>query len=292
MLFSERSVGLHHAQARVYRLLHHACCARVTAVDGATLEEALMVPRIGRGIRSRSRVAVFLAGRGQLRVNERVYELRPGVLYAHADLGACISRLESGSRIIQFDCDANLFRRGREQGIDVSSVRIDRFHELAQSMCTGPAEARADTAIRLVRYLRAEGTPLEPLCLTDLVDEKEARFESISRAMDRILSTLPALPMSVDLADALDCSRRTVVRWVDAYHAHFGIEGIDARSFRAALRYWRLASAAILLTGAGATTEDVAQAVGFGGPEALCHAFAQVSLPSPQRIRQAVSDLA
>ncbi len=286
MLSSYRSIGLDDARASVSRLLHPAFCVRVTEVDGATLDEGLFVPRIGRGLKQgRARLTVVLSGRAQVRSGAGAWELRRASMLLQPQLDSFVWRIEPNARLLTFDVETKLLTAPCVSAEVGTSSRPEAFDGVARAVRGGDASCSASAAAELVRLVRAEGVALDSLTDLDTVDEEGAGFAPIARAMDRVLSRLDSSPMTVDLVSELGCSRRTIARQVDAYHAHFGLQGVGARDWRSALRYWRLASACILMTSAHATTERVADAVGFSGPEALCHALAKVELPSPQRVR-------
>ena len=69
----------------------------------------------------------------------------------------------------------------------------------------------------------------------------------------------------------------------------YGLNGSDWRTIR---DRWRLNTALLAMSHPRARTESVATAVGYGSPNALCHAFREANIPSPGSIRDALARLA
>jgi AraC-like DNA-binding protein len=73
-------------------------------------------------------------------------------------------------------------------------------------------------------------------------------------------------------------AERTLQRWM----ASFALVGPGMRSLT---RHLRLKYAVLFLTAPGATVADVAQAVGYGSPEAMAHAFRHAGLAAPREVQ-------
>lgn len=142
---------------------------------------------------------------------------------------------------------------------------------------------------KLVAVVRAAGLPFESaITEADLVDPKCASYASLSRAMDACLSTSGALPMSVDLEAATGLSRWQVARQLHAMNAYLRLDG---RAWRETRDHYRLMLALLLLSNPNVTSAAVAKTLGYGAPPALYHAFANVGLPAPGRVRDALRAL-
>jgi AraC-like DNA-binding protein len=155
---------------------------------------------------------------------------------------------------------------------------------LADAETTHVPSAIADILARL----RAEGLPFEPLEASDLVERTDPTMCRLSTVMGAALSRLSQNPASVDLELAFGASRRTIGRLVETFLHRYRLNGSSWRPFR---DRWRLVAAAVLMSGAGARTEEIARIVGYGSANAFCHAFAQAGLPSPGRVRAALHAL-
>ena len=96
--------------------------------------------------------------------------------------------------------------------------------------------------------------------------------------------------MVVDLTRALDCSERQARYLVRDYVGAYALQG--ATEWRTLVNVWTTYLAGLLMTAPGATTERVASLLGYGSPNALCHALTNSGLPSPGEMRRIVADLA
>jgi AraC-like DNA-binding protein len=90
-------------------------------------------------------------------------------------------------------------------------------------------------------------------------------------------------PRWVDLESSLGVTSRTMRRWMDRHTGWFG----GFQDFRAQIQYWRLSSAAMLLSSPENTISQVARAVGYGTDRALLRAMGDAGLPQPRLIREA-----
>lgn len=66
--------------------------------------------------------------------------------------------------------------------------------------------------------------------------------------------------------------------------------GFKATEWRETVKRWRLLGGLLGMSVPGANTRQVAEALGYSFPSALCRAFAQVGLPSPAQIPHALRE--
>jgi hypothetical protein len=126
--------------------------------------------------------------------------------------------------------------------------------------------------------------------LGDLVLPPSPRVARVGAAIDGVLSRTGARPMVVDLMRALDCSERQARYLVSEYVGEYALQG--ATEWRTLVTVWTTYLAGLLMTAKGATTEWVASLLGYGSPNALCHALMNAGLPSPGEMRRKVATLA
>jgi hypothetical protein len=96
--------------------------------------------------------------------------------------------------------------------------------------------------------------------------------------------------MVVDLTRALGCSERQARYLVGEYAEAYALQG--ATEWRTLVNVWTTYLAGLLMTARGATTEGVASLLGYGSPNAFCHALTNAGLPSPGEMRRRVAHLA
>ena len=124
----------------------------------------------------------------------------------------------------------------------------------------------------------------------DLVVPPSPRVARVGAAIDGVLSRSGVRPMVVDLMRALDCSERQARYLVSEYVGAYALQG--AREWRTLVNVWTTYLAGLLMTAKGATTEGVAALLGYGSPNALCHALTNAGLPTPGEMRRKVQELA
>lgn len=124
----------------------------------------------------------------------------------------------------------------------------------------------------------------------DVVVPPPPRVERIGRAIDGVLSRAGSRPMVVDLTRALDCSERQARYLVSEYVGAYALQGVT--EWRTLVNVWTTYLAGLLMTANGATTERVAALLGYGSPNAFCHALTNAGLPSPGEMRRVVASLA
>jgi hypothetical protein len=125
--------------------------------------------------------------------------------------------------------------------------------------------------------------------LHEVIARPAPRVEHIGRIIDGVLSRAGSRPMVVDLTRALDCSERKARYLVSEYVGAYALQG--AREWRTLVSVWTTYLAGLLMTSPHATTEGVAQALGYGSPNAFCHALTNSGLPSPGEMRRMVAGM-
>jgi transcriptional regulator GlxA family with amidase domain len=91
--------------------------------------------------------------------------------------------------------------------------------------------------------------------------------------------------MWVDVEEELGCTSRTLRRWIGQHQAWFN----HRPDFKAQVLYWKLSSAALLLSSPENKVREVALATGYGTDRALLRAMQDHGLPPPRDIRSAFS---
>ena len=92
--------------------------------------------------------------------------------------------------------------------------------------------------------------------------------------------------MASDWESASGTTRRTLTRRTQAFHQRYRLYGVAQRTdWRAMRDFHRMLIGTLFMTHEHATVARVAQALGYGAPNALCHAFAKVGLPPPAKLR-------
>jgi AraC-like DNA-binding protein len=152
---------------------------------------------------------------------------------------------------------------------------------------TGGSREMTEGVCDLLARLRAEGLEMPRIEPRDLESSVDAQLFATSRALDRALSRTEEMPMLVDVHDGMGVSSRTIQRMVPRVLAAWGQAPPDTRwGFRALKNRALLVRACTLMSHPEATTERVAEIVGFSTPNAFCRAFAERGLPSPGRVRE------
>jgi hypothetical protein len=176
----------------------------------------------------------------------------------------------------------------REQ---IDARDMDRFHQ-AMTGITVPDASNAVVAANvseIFRLLRVRGLFAQQPPMGDLVQLPRPRLDHVGRAIDAILSRAGSRPMVVDLSVTLGCSERQARYLVREYTDAYALQG--AREWRTLVNVWTTYLAGLLVTARDATTERVASILGYGSPNALCHALTNAGLPPPGEMRRIVAGM-
>jgi hypothetical protein len=111
------------------------------------------------------------------------------------------------------------------------------------------------------------------------VPSRHARF---ARALQSKLFPLASQPMSVDLERTLGVGPRQIQRLAAEYFERYYVTAVGWRQFVYGMR---LEVGVFLASNPRSTTEALADALGFASPTALCHAFHDAGLRSPQSLK-------
>ena len=105
-------------------------------------------------------------------------------------------------------------------------------------------------------------------------------------ALEDALCSLGKSPQLVDL-EAPGRSRWTLTRTLHELYARYGLSGMGgATDWRSIRDFRRLRLAQVMMTHRRASTREIARFVGYGSPDAMCHAFAKAGFVSPGRMRE------
>ena len=274
--------------------MHTRFRVRVLRTGPVTLDERIMAQRPWTGSAGRPSLIVCL--RGAIWVGSKP---NSGTWLGPRDfaIGGCLGYAQTRTC-----ADTVLLRIDWTDGFltpDLPAVvRLGRLPTVAHAVLTsqlepcseGPlhfADLHGDVA-GVLRVLRQEGVDFCPLEAHDLHEEHDGKFAPLAAALERNLSRLDRSPMSVDLVDHLDISRRTSVRQLKEFCQTYSTNGVGLRELR---ERWRIAAGVALATHPAASSEHLAHVLGYSGPSALCHAFAREGLPAPSRVPSVVSAL-
>jgi hypothetical protein len=168
---------------------------------------------------------------------------------------------------------------------------LTRVNEHAESLCAAIERAWAEPSERalvdraledLFAGLREDGLPIPSIDARAFASLSPS-LSVLGRAVDRALSQNRSRAMLVDVETDGNVCARTLQRSLPALCA---LWGQSVESFREHTRRNLLARACWSMTNPRATTELIAQAVGFSTPNAFCRAMATYGLPSPGRVRE------
>lgn len=288
MLVSHRDTRCADLDARVstIALLHTRFRIHLVENDGVICDDSLALRAFDRkGELGRPVVTIVLEGRARLRSCGLERWLERGSIAQLPSKSDVVMRQEAEPRYVALvaEWDPGTLLDGRPSAFDVC-VRPDVLGA-AEAIAARLRSGDAGAAAELAALVAGSGLQTAPF---DAEEDAEARrFERPSAALDRALSLLDAQPMTVDLEQTLGLSARQVSRVVSELNARYGF---NAGTWRDARNRRRLLVATALLSRPGRAIEDVARAVGYGSAIALCHAFANASLPSPASIAELVRE--
>jgi AraC-like DNA-binding protein len=151
-----------------------------------------------------------------------------------------------------------------------------------------PAEFHAALA-EMLRLLAADGLPVPRLSAAELTTPVDAIGSAVLQAVDATLSNLTDDPKFTDLERRLGYSRAHAKRLLKRIGERFDL---PIEAWHAQRQRWRFMVACMLLSSPHTTVEEVAHAVGYGHPSALCRSFAREKLPSPGNVARLIHALA
>ena len=294
------SVGV---ESRVDDFAHSDFRVRVERHRAVVIDETLLYPSVAWcGYGDRPRLDIVLRGAVRIAENGVVAWLAPGDFAIGRALGSLYTRVQ-GNEILTLSVEWNLgtlstsaptgFPRGSLDAGDIAHLTaaaeqlldVRAPEPLVGSTAEGPT---AGIIASILSRLRAVGLPFDRFRARDLVAAVSAASQRTALALGRALSRIDQKPSLPGIAAALGLSPRRVADLIAGLTTRYGLNGSDWRAMRDG---WRLTMAAAALSHPLARTEDVARAVGYGSPNALCHAFRLASLPSPGHVRARLATL-
>lgn len=159
----------------------------------------------------------------------------------------------------------------------------------SEAIASRGAEVASHKLASILRILRAEGLPFDPLESGDLREPVPPWAIALNRAVDQTISSLRDKPRLVDLRQALGWSERQILRRLQQFQALYACH--PTGGWRDLQRWWRLQIGLALMAMPKTRTEEVADLLGYATPAAFCEAFANAGLPSPGSVRRVIRAL-
>jgi AraC-like DNA-binding protein len=222
--------------------------------------------------------------------------LRPGEFTIGRALDSLYMRTQ-GEELLLLSIEWNLGSLGTSAPIGLPTGGLHPLDVVRLTADAGellsPDTAASETVMvgvigRVMARLRAAGVPFDCWRAKDLLTPVPGSLQRVADAVGGHLSRIGDKPGTADLEAALGVSRRRVAQLVAELSSRYGMNGTDWRTMR---DRWRLQAAMLAMSHREARTEEVARAVGYGSPNAFCHAFREAKLPSPGLIRTALARL-
>lgn len=280
-----------------YTLVDHAHPSfriRVEHGRGVACDESMMFPAVAwSGYGDRPRLDVVLRGRVRDVENGVVRWLEPGHFAIGRALDSLYMRIE-GEEVLLLSIEYNLGSLGTSAptGLPTGTLAREAVDELtcdAFSLLRAESPPAVAGAIgHVLARLRAEGVPFDAWRARDLVTPVAPALQRVADAVGASLSNIGGAPSTRDLERSLGVTRRRVSQLIGEVASRYGMNGMDWRTMR---DRWRVMSSLLAMSHPKARTEEVASAVGYGSPNAFCHAYRQASLPSPGRVRAELARL-
>lgn len=233
---------------------------------------AILALTDGLGVRSQGRERLLRAGECLLDLRKNCWGVR--------EKGYAISLVVEwepgtfGRRIEDSFESLRISQRGME-------VLRTSAQTIARSQSSLLEVRRAVLAIFTI--LRAHGVPLHAPSADAFVEKVSEQELVLGHLIDRALSHRGDRVGMVDLEDLSGWPERSLRRYL---RQHLRKYHFNAIAWRELHRRWRLSTGLALMGARGATTEAVAQVLGYSSPTAFCRAFASAGLPSPGSIRR------
>ncbi len=296
MIVSKRFFSWSDVVIRRWLIRHQSFLVKIVETRGVCSEDLLWEKaRLWSVVPDWPCVGIPLRGHGLMRDASTTLEMRRGYLGYVARGGDFRARTEPADAFGVFlQWDPQVFGAASESNMSRTPIsprdlaRVEQTLERIVLGKGGPRALEADVA-DIFAVFCSLGV-LSDRSLGDLVVPASPRVARVGEAIDGVLSRSGARPMVVDLMRALDCSERQARYLVNEYVGAYALQG--ATEWRTLVAAWTTYLAGLLMTAKGATTEGVAALLGYGSPNALCHALTNAGLPSPGEMRRIVASLA
>lgn len=237
----------------------------------------------------RAVLTVSLGGENRIRTKKHESLLLPGEFAAGHIFQGCFLRYSTATSLV-IEWEPGYLGGGLGDG-STGRLSLDTLRRLRDFAGALVSEELPDPRLQsmvgeMLAMLRAEGFPIDARDGKEIWSEPSPWARRLSLAMDEALSGVQNGPTFGELERSLGWTRQYIQRRLRSFHAHYGFN--VSGGWRERLHRWRLLVGATLCTSARATTEEVAIALGYSGPVALCNAFAAAGLPSPSALREMV----
>lgn len=292
MFASHRRHGLDDATLELDRVIAPQVLVQRLALSRLSLDERITTAALGRQVVPRQRLLIVLSGRVRIH-NQESPESEPllleegDVFVSPADFPVAFVREEGETLDIEGGSGLAAPLRTRLDPVAETCVRAlaSVLRERADESIVQARTVEAFQALAASRLMDAELA----LALSAPTDSDELAY---ARSLDVLFNRLEVCPGTIDIERHLDLSRRTVTRRTHEFFKRHGLSGLGGRTdWRSIRDGYRLFVGVVLMSHPDATTARVARALGYGSAEALCHAFANVSLPTPTGIRERMRKL-
>jgi hypothetical protein len=294
MIVSKRFFSWADVVIRRWLIRHPSFLVKVVQTRGVISEDLLWEKaRLWAVVPDWPCVGTPIRGYGLMRDGRTTLEMRRGYL-GYCERGENFrARTEPADAFGVFlQWDPAVFGRSGGQGmwrVPIGVTDLARVERTVGRIMAGTPRLEADVA-DLFALFASLGVMSEKPSLGDLVVPPSPRVARVGEAIDGVLSRAGARPMVVDLMRTLGCSERQARYLVGEYVEAYALQG--ATEWRTLVNVWTTYLAGLLMTAKGATTEGVAALLGYGSPNALCHAMTNAGLPSPGEMRRIVAQLA
>lgn len=296
MIVSRRFFTWNEVVIRRWLIRHGSFLVKIVESRGIVSEDRLWEKaRLWSVVPEWPCVGIPIRGHGLMRDAETTLDMRRGYLGYVARGGDFRARTEADDAFGVFlQWDPAVFGPARDANMiraPIDPRSLARVERTLNRIVTGPATSpglEADVA-EIFGVFSSLGI-LSDRPLGDLVVPASPRVARVGAAIDGVLSRSGVRPMVVDLMRALDCSERQARYLVNEYVGAYALQG--ATEWRTLVNVWTTYLAGLLMTAKGATTEGVAGLLGYGSPNALCHALTNAGLPTPGEMRRKVRELA
>jgi hypothetical protein len=293
MIVSKRFFSWSNVVIRRWLIRHPSFLVKIVHTRGVCTEDRLWEKaRLWSVVPDWPCVGAPLRGHGLMRDNETTLDMQRGYVGYVGRGGDFRARTEPADAIGVFlQWDPALFGKPSDPRMSRAPIAkrdLARVERTVARIASGAPGLEMDVA-ELFAIFGSLGV-LNDRHFGDLVVPPSPRVARVGAAIDGVLSRAGARPMVVDLMRALNCSERQARYLVNEYVGAYALQG--ATEWRTLVNVWTTYLAGLLMTAKGATTEGVAALLGYGSPNALCHALTNAGLPTPGEMRKIVKELA